>query len=538
MSWNYGDIFEGIADVLPEDAPALIHHDRVISWKAFDERTNRLARTLLNHGLCLQDKVGFYIRNHSAYMETLAACFKARLVHVNVNYRYVEDELWYILDNSDSRAVIFDADFRDQVAHLMPRLPDVVLWMQLGDEDNLLPGAVSYERLATEGDSSRLAVERSGSDMLFLYTGGTTGMPKGVMWEQENHWMAGARGATPATNMIAPETLEAHLANVARAEAGRVSFPVCPQMHGTGLFTSIGALAGGGCVVTTDSPRFDPEETWEIVERNRVTSMAIVGDAFGKPLLKVLDDAPGRFDISSVVSIISSGVMWSPETKQGLLRHHQGLALIDSFGASEAIGFGTSTTTADGGQAVARFVLNERTRVFTEDHQEVVPGSGVPGFVAKTGGIPSGYYKDPEKSARTFPVINGVRYSIPGDWCTVEEDGTLTLLGRGSVCINTAGEKVYPEEVEEVLKLHETVDDVLVVGVPDDKWGQAVTAVVQLVSGCDLDEPALQAHVRQSLAGYKSPKRILQIDNLGRASNGKADYKGITAFACKALGLE
>ena len=254
-------------------------------------------------------------------------------------------------------------------------------------------------------------------------------------------------------------------------------------------------------------------------------------------MLKVLDEEPGRFDLSSLRHIISSGVMWRPEVKTGLLRHHDGLVLMDTFGASEAMGVGSSTTTKDAGAKVAKFRLGPNVKVFTEDHQEVLPGSGVSGFVAKAGGIPSGYYKDPEKTARTFPVINGERYSIPGDWCQVESDGTLTLLGRGSVCINTAGEKVYPEEVEEALKTHANVDDALVVGVPDDKWGQSVTGIVQVADDGAFDEEQLRAHVRTALAGYKCPKRILVIDTIGRANNGKADYKRLTQFARDALGL-
>jgi len=536
MSWNYGDIYEAVADVMPEGSPALIHKGRVITWQAFDKRANSLARGFLGAGAEYGDKVAFYLRNHSAYMETLLACFKARLTHVNVNYRYVEDELWYILDNSDSKIVVFDAAFRNQAEALMARLPEVILWVQVDDEANLLPNTLGFESLAA-GPGERLDIERSPADMLFLYTGGTTGMPKGVMWEHGNHWLAGGAGATPENGMVRPKDTAGHAANVRETGVGRRSFPVCPQMHGTGLFTSIGALARGGCVVTTDSARFDPEETWQIVDEHKVNAMAIVGDAFARPLLNALEQQPGKYDISSVMMIISSGVMWSPEVKRGLLRHNPNMALVDSFGASAAVGFGTSTTTAQGGEEIARFALGENTKVFTEDLREVKPGSGEVGFVAKTGGIPSGYYKDPEKTAKTFPVIDGVRYSMPGDWCQVEADGTLTLLGRGSVCINTAGEKVYPEEVEEVLKQHPDVYDALVVGVPDEKWGQAVTAVVQLGDGQGLDEAGLRQYVHGSLAGYKCPKRIVAIDDLGRASNGKADYKRIADYAKSSLGI-
>jgi fatty-acyl-CoA synthase len=306
-------------------------------------------------------------------------------------------------------------------------------------------------------------------------------------------------------------------------------------MHGTGLFTAIAALAGGGTVVLLEGESFDADEAWRVVQKHKVNSLAIVGDAFGKPLLRALDEEQGRYDISSVLGIISSGVMWSPEVKRGLLRHHPKMVLTDSFGASEAVGFGRSDTTGDGKTEIARFMLGESCKVFTEDFREVKPGSGEIGYVARSGPIPRGYYKDPEKSAKTFPVIDGVRYSMPGDFCKVEADGTLTLLGRGSVCINTAGEKVYPEEVEEVLKGHDAVHDALVVGVPDDKWGQMVTAVVELEPNADFDEESIRAHVRGKLAGYKTPKRILVTGIRMRASNGKADYKGVTDFARKSL---
>jgi fatty-acyl-CoA synthase len=308
-------------------------------------------------------------------------------------------------------------------------------------------------------------------------------------------------------------------------------------MHGTGLFTAIGAIVGGGSVVTLPSLRFDPHELWQAVARHRVQSIAIVGDAFAKPMLRALDEKPGEYDLSSLALIVSSGVMWSPEVKQGLLRHHPNLLLVDSFGSSEAVGFGSSVTTARSTAKPARFQIGERVKVFTEDGREVVPGSGEPGFVARAGPIPVGYYKDPEKSAKTFRTVAGVRYSIPGDWCTVDADGTIQLLGRGSVCINTAGEKVYPEEVEEALKTHPAVYDALVVGVPDEKWGQAVTGVVELHAGAGFDEEDLRAHVRARLAGYKCPKRVLRVDSLGRAANGKADYKRIADHARSALGL-
>jgi fatty-acyl-CoA synthase len=536
--WNYGDILDAIAEAVPGDNPALIHGDRVTTWADFTRRTNNLGRALAARGLAPDDKIAFYLRNHPAYLEGLGAAFKARGVHVNVNYRYVDEELHYILDNSDAKVVIYGVEFADRVAALRERLPGVETWLEVTDAGAPANDfAEVFDALCEAGDGTPLGIERSGDDLLFLYTGGTTGMPKGVMWGHDDHWHSGTAGATPATELVPPESLAEHVANVRAAGGGGRLIPCCPLMHGTGLFTAIGTLAQGGSVLTLTQPSFEPEECLDAVDRWQVNTLAIVGDAFAKPLLRALDAEPDRWDITSLLVIISSGVMWSMEVKQGLLKHHGGMVLTDSFGASEAVGFGRSDTTADGTVETARFVLGEHCKVFTEDGREVAPGDPEPGFIARGGAIPRGYWKDPEKTAKTFPVIDGVRYSMPGDWVRVEADGSLTLLGRGSVCINTAGEKVYPEEVEEALKRHGDVDDALVVGIPDEKWGQMVTAVVQLRGGAALDEETLRAHVREHLAGYKTPKRILVRDTLGRASNGKADYKMITAFAKEALGV-
>ena len=439
MTWNYGDMLDGLANVVSPDKPALIHADRVTTWSAFTQRTNRLARNLLARGVDTGDKVAFYLRNSPAYSELLGACFKGRLTHVNVNYRYVEDELVYIVDNSDSTVVVFDADFADRILAIRPRLAHVRLWVQAGGSTR--PDfAEDFERLAADGDASPLGLRRSADDLLFLYTGGTTGMPKGVMWRHEDQWNAGAAGANPALGIAKPTALAGHLANVQATGGGGRTVPCCPMMHGTGLFTAMGALAGGGTVVTLQRPSFEPEELFDTVQKHRVNGLAIVGDAFAKPMLRALDAEPDRWDISSLAAIISSGVMWSPEVKRGLLRHNRNMVLTDSFGASEAVGFGRSDTTAGGGTEIAKFMLGESCKVFDETFDEVPPGSGRTGFVARSGPLPLGYYKDPEKTAKTFPTIRGVRYSIPGDYCLVGADGTLTRLGRGSVCINTAGE--------------------------------------------------------------------------------------------------
>lgn len=527
--WNFGDILDAIEPALPPDAPALIHGERRITWPEMARRSNNLARALLARSFAPGAKVAFYMRNRPEYGETMAACFKARLTHVNINYRYKPDEVLYIFDDSDAEVVVYSSEFRDCMVELKDRLPKVRLFVEIGNPVACVPFAEPYEALASEGDGSPLGIARSPDDLLFIYTGGTTGMPKGVMWRHQD--LRQAQLDSAGLLGPAPRDMAETVAMIRTDGPGRVMLAACPLMHGTGLLTALGTMATGGCIVTLESPSFDATELWRSVETNRVQSIALVGDAFGKPMLEALEEAPRRHDTSSLVSMVSSGVMWSREIKQGLVRHIPQVALMDAFGASEGLGYGLSVTTAQGFTQTAKFVIGEHCDVFDEHDHKVEPGSGVPGFVARKGAIPLGYYKDPEKSAETFRTIAGVRYSIPGDWCRVEADGSLTLLGRGSVCINTAGEKVHPEEVEESLKTHPAVADALVVGVPDEKWGQAVTAVVVPEGDATFDDVALKAHVRARLAGYKTPKRIYRADFPLRAPNGKADYAAAKRFA-------
>ena len=536
--WNFGDLLDDNGAHLGPDNPALIHGDRIVSWPEMTARSNNVARWLLAHGAEVGDKIGFYMRNQPEYVEGLVAAFKARLTHVNVNYRYLDDELVYIIDNSDSTVVLYDVEFRDNVIRVKERLPNVKIWVEVGGTSPEPAFAVTYDALATSGDGAQLDLERSPYDLMFLYTGGTTGMPKGVMWSHRI-WRDANLDGLRRIYGAAPENWDEHRAFVREVGMHGRQLPACPLMHGTGLFTALGAFLNGGAIVTLETKdRFRSEELWQTVERHGVTAMAIVGDAFAKPMLKVLNEAPGAYDLSSVNSITSSGVMWSMDVKRGLIDHMPQVALMDSFGASEAVGFGMSVTTADGVVETARFEIGEHCKVFSEDGREIEPGSDESGLIARGGSVPLGYYKDEAKSAETFRTIDGVRYAIPGDWCTVAADGTLTLLGRGSNCINSAGEKIYPEEVEEALKEHASVRDALVVGVPDDKWGQAVTGVVELVENGTVEEDELRAFVRTRIAAYKSPKRILFADDLKRAPNGKADYKRIRALAFDALGIE
>ncbi|HEY1632476.1 MAG TPA: acyl-CoA synthetase [Rhizomicrobium sp.] len=535
MPWNYGDILDAVAGAVRPETPAFVHGERRVLWPDASKRMNRLARALIARGAKPGDKVAFYMRNGTEYGEALGACYRARLVHVNVNYRYKPEEVRYILDNSDAVALIYGTEFRPAVSQIRDALPGIKTYIEVGDGD-IAGYAEDYADLTAEGDGSPLGIKRSPDDMLFIYTGGTTGMPKGVMWRHGDLcklW----HDRLERTIGIRPATLEQFAAGIKMVGQGPVSLPACPLMHGTGFISASTAMLSGGTVVTVDNTSFDPHAIWSAVEKNRVQGLSIVGDPFAKPLLKALDEEPGRYDLSSMMTMTSSGAMWSLEVKRGLLKHMPQLSLADSFASTEAMGMGASVMTKDGEAQTAAFQLLENTIVIDENDTPIPPGAGRAGLVALGGPLPMGYYKDPEKTARTFRTIGNVRYSIPGDYARVEANGAITLLGRGSNCINTAGEKVYPEEVEEALKTHPAIEDALVLGVPDDKWGQAITGVVKLAPGGEFDEAALREHVRTQLAGYKTPKRILIAEVNLRAPNGKADYKSAGEFARSALGI-
>ncbi len=533
MGWSYGDILDAVASATAPDAVAIVHGSREIGWTDFDERSNALARTFIAAGAKPHDKVAHYMRNSPAYCETSAACFKARLAHVNVNYRYSNEELFYIFDNCDAAVIVYDRGFASEMAYLQPRLSKVKLFVEVQDEvaSPANSFAQDYESLAT-GQGGALDIVRDPSDLVFIYTGGTTGMPKGVMWEMSSLWNLMGGGA--ADFGLPPLTEMAELQANVRAGLGRERLLVCPPlMHGSGYLMATYTLARGGTVITLPGQTFDAAATLQAIEVHKPTTMVIVGDAFARPLLKALDVSPGRHDISSLRFVISSGTMWSPEVKAGLLKHHPTLSLLDALGSSESLGLGMSVTTAANASGATRFKHDKDTRVLDDDGKDVEPGSGVIGRIARGGRLPLGYYKDAEKTERTFVTMDGKRYSIAGDHAMVESDGTITLLGRGSQCINTGGEKVFPEEVEEILKTFPNVDDALVVGVPDEKWGSAVVALVEHHD--TLSEDMLRAHVRKSLAGYKVPKRIVFAAKMPRAPNGKADYKAAKTLALEAL---
>lgn len=534
MGWNYGDVYEAVAGAVP-DAPAQIQGDVVRTWGEFDRRANALAADLLDAGLGQQSKVGVYLYNCPEYFEVVQAAYKGAFAPFNTNYRYGPDEVLYLFDNADAEAVVFHTSFADLIDRIRDRLPLMKRWYAIDDTGSGIPEwAVDYQLLVADG-ADRVVPPwgRSGDDILMLYTGGTTGMPKGVMWRQDDLFTALGHGGSALTGVDRAESLD-DIATAARP--GASILVACPMMHGTGQFTAFGLMQTGGAVVALPSRRFDPAELWRVVDERSINVLAIVGDAFAKPMLAELDANRDAYDLSSVLAIISSGVMWSQEVKDGLIRHIPQVLLSDNFSSSEALGMGSSVSKAGATESTARFKVGPRCKVFTEDGLEVVPGSGESGMVAVGGPQPVGYYKDQAKTDATFRIVDGVRYSIPGDWATVNEDGTLNLLGRGSVCINTGGEKVFPEEVEEALKRHSSVHDAVCVAVPDERFGEAICAVVEPAAGAvpTLDE--LAEHVKAGLAPYKAPRHLVVVDTIGRAVNGKVDYKGLTARAREVVG--
>ena len=465
-----------------------------------------------------------YLMNSAEYLEALFACFKSALAPVNTNYRYIADELAYLWNDAGVEAVVFHGSFTENVEQVRNRVDSVRLWLWVDDGVGGCPvWAEPYEPVAASG--RRRAVDaplRSGDDLYLLYTGGTTGMPKGVMWRQDDLFCVLNR----ATVVKYPEDEGVtSVADALEAAGGRRprGVPAAPLMHGTAAFSSFGVLDSGGCVVLTDDPRFDAVALLDTIERHRVTDVAIVGDAFARPLLDALDAAPGRWDLTCLRVMLSSGVMWSAPVKEGLLRHIPDLLCVDTLGSSEAVGLARSISSNRGTVRTAGFTLGPDARVIRDDGTPVEPGSGEVGLVAIAGRGPIGYFGDPEKSAATFRVIGGRRWTTPGDHATVDVDGTVTLLGRGSGCINTGGEKVFPEEVEESLKTHPAVADAVVVGAPHERFGQQIVAFVEPIGGAAIDVDELRAHVRDRLAAYKVPRLVTVVPDIGRAVNGKVD---------------
>jgi 3-oxocholest-4-en-26-oate---CoA ligase len=538
MEFHYATIWESLADAVG-DAEAVVQGDRRYSWAEHDERAARLAGFLADAGVGLGSKVSMYLYNSPEYLETHYAALKLRAVPVNVNYRYLDTELAYLLENSDSEAVVYHSSLGERVAAVRDRLPLVKAWIEVDDGGAPIDGSHTYESaLAQATPAARIT--RSGDDVSMFYTGGTTGMPKGVMGSVGSGVRGGIAGLAPLVGVApgAPETLAATASTLAAQGRLPRSLIACPLMHGTGM--GIGCTPSklfGACAVLTSGRKFDPAEVWDTIERESATMVTIVGDAFSRPMVRVLDEdrAAGRSrDLGKLRVIASSGAMFSKEMKEALVDHIPQVTILDIIAATEAT-MGQSVYTKDNPTQTASFKIGPNTQVFDEDNQKVAPGSGVMGMVAVADTVPMGYYKDPEKSARTVRSIDGLWWTFPGDFAMVEADGTITLLGRGSQVINTAGEKVFAEEVEETLKTHPSVDDCLVVGLPDERFGQSVTAVVSLVPGISMDHATLAgdlvSHAKARLASYKAPRRVVVVDAVPRAANGKADYATAKSIA-------
>ena len=541
MEAQYASVWEKNSDVIP-DKIALICGDNEVTWREYDQRASKLATLLTNAGLGDDSKVGLYLHNSNEYLESQYSVFKIKGVPINVNYRYKEEELIYLLENSDSEAIFYQSCYAEQIASIKDKLPKVKLYIQVDDKTNeTLDFAQDYESAISECQPMERQ-DRSEDNIYMLYTGGTTGMPKGVMYQHGGHLKgmlntAGAWGLIPVQEKIDVDSVALEVKKLADEGRLPISIPACPLMHGTGMW--LGAIIPhlvGGTVVTLPNLGFDPDGLLKEVEKRKANNIVIVGDAFAKPIMDALDKAESEgspYNLESINTVISSGVMWSSEVKQGLLKHHD-MVLVDAMGSTEG-GMGSSRASRDNPAETAKFVLNPGVIVITDEGELVEPGSDKTGKIGTSGLVPLGYFKDEKKSAETFKEFQGVRYSFPGDYAKVEADGTITLLGRGSNCINTAGEKVYPEEVEEAIKRNDDIFDCLVVGLQDDRFGQKVVALASFQEGREIQEQDLIAFTREHLAGYKLPKQVLFVDEVMRAPNGKANYKWAKETAEKEL---
>jgi len=546
MGFNLAEINERIAAASPE-RECIVYRDRVLTWQAFTERTRRLANALHSHGLGChrersslqgfesgQDHLGLYLYNGNEYLEGMVGAFKARAVPFNVNYRYIADELVYLLTDADCRALIYHARFAPTLATIRAKLPNLQLLLQVADESGnaLLRGALDYETVLGEASAERPNLSWSPDDLYILYTGGTTGMPKGVLWRQEDIFF-GALGGQPLGRPRF-QTLD-EVVEASKGGAQMRALPAPPFMHGAAHWMAFTCMHQGGTVVIqNDTAHLDPDDVWSTIAAQRVNFLTIVGDAFGRPLLDQLDRK--QYDLSGFNVLLSGGAILTSALKESFLQKIPHLMIIDGFGSSESGGQGTQVTMAGVKPTTGSFRMNEQTAVLASDlSKPLTPGADETGWLARLGHTPLGYFKDPDKTARTFPVIDGVRYAVPGDHARLEADGSITVLGRGSVSINSGGEKIYPEEVEQALKHHPSVYDAVVVGTPNERFGEQVTAVVQLRAGETPSEQELIESCGRHLARYKLPRVIVFVDAMVRSPSGKADYRWAKRTALEQL---
>ncbi len=530
MALNIADLAEHAIDAVP-DRVALISGDQHLTYAELEEKANRLAHYLIDQGVKKDDKVGLYCRNRIEIVIAMLGIVKAGAILVNVNFRYVESELRYLFDNSDMVAVVHERQYADRIANVLPDTPKVktVLVVEDGSdvEDQAYQryGGVEFYAALEQGSPERDFGQRSADDIYLLYTGGTTGFPKGVMWRHEDIYRVLFGGTDFATGE--PIADEYDLSKAAAANPPMIRYPIPPMIHGATQSATWMSLFSGQTSVLT--PEFNADEVWCAIHKHKVNLLFFTGDAMARPLLDALlghQEEGDTYDLSSLFLLASTAALFSTSIKEKFLELLPNRVITDSIGSSET-GFGGTSIVAKGQSHTGgpRVTIDKNTVVLDDDGNPVVPGSGVRGIIAKRGHIPVGYFKDDQKTAQTFRVINGVRYAIPGDYAQVEEDGSVTMLGRGSVSINSGGEKIYPEEVEAALKGHPDVFDALVVGVPDPRFGQHVAAVVHPREGTRPTLSELDAFVRSEIAGYKVPRSLWYVSEVKRSPAGKPDYR-------------
>jgi 3-oxocholest-4-en-26-oate---CoA ligase len=527
MTLNFADLFEHAADAFG-DRIAVACGDSHVTYRELEERVNRLAHHLTGIGVGPGDHVGLYARNSIEATETLIAACKLRAAAVNINYRYVESELRYMLADSDPAALVYDRQFAPRVAAAAEAAPGLrgAVVIDDGSEagaDASVPGT-DYAAALAAASPERDFPLRSNDDVYIIYTGGTTGYPKGVMWRHEDIWRTLAGGIDFTTGIPLPDEWEQ--SRRGRETGGMVKLCAAPLIHGNAQVAALAGLFCGDTVVLL--PRFDAHEIWRAVERRKVNLLVIIGDAMARPLIEAYH--AGGYDASSLIAISSSAALFSPVVKDACAQALPNVVITEAIGSSET-GFGGLTFVTPGAEHRGGPTVTPGPDTIVLDDDDRPAGPGQVGRLARGGHVPLGYYKDPVKTAALFTEMDGKRYTVPGDLARVEADGTVTLLGRGNTCVNTGGEKVFPEEVEGALKSHADVFDALVIGVPDARLGQRVGALVQPREGRVPDLTAIEAHLRRQIAGYKLPRSIWLVDAIGRAPSGKPDYSWARRYA-------